>query len=734
MNKNIIKTVLCLACLAILSLTSCNKEPDESNLYTFTGQTVMDYLEANDSIYHSFNVILHRSGYDRMLDTYGQYTCYVPSDEGIVKYIDSLYNDPTAVLPHNGLTENSLDGLTDSMCVVLSRYHISNMIYTYLEDLSDAKSKTITTALNISFLANADKDGIVRFNGVSALDLQKHDIELTNGYVQCIDKVIPLESKTIVDKMSTMDEFSIFYEAVKLCGLDKILSVKEKPGTYTVSSLAGRPGGSWNGPYYYPTECKVKYTIFAESDEVFKANGINSLEDLKAKCNEWYANADDENSGWYEHPVKDPSKDKVSTGDDYENTYNTLNMFIRYHILAAGMTVSKLLYERKANTNNVNWNYAFGGEPYDYYETLLPHTLMKIWQPLYSNPNNGDKIWINQYHPLNTLTDEIGTFGKDFPEGIHSMANGGFEGVLIDSENSNINSTNGYIHRINKPLIYTRDVNEKVLNERLRIDMSTILYEMINNDIRFATGVEIGARNQNGNDGNMALIPNNYCDNIVVYNSKTKMSFYVQGAWRAWESDQISFWDEYDFAFRLPPVPTGTYELRIIFPVTDFGGYMQYYIGTSKATSSMQPLGIPVDASYPNVDNEDDRMNTGYYKIDEVDDYGVASDLVMRNHGYMRCPASFTRGTWNSVKEPATSVEDFKNASNGWDASSRFSNAGGTLLRKILGTVHLKQGDEHWIRIKNMMTGYDALGGSTDFIELVPINIVNSQDYSEDWY
>jgi len=730
MNKNRYKIVISMIVASLVAVTSCNKEPDESNLYTFTGQTIQDYLEAHDEEYHNFNVILKRSGYDRMLDTYGQYTCYAPTNEGVERYIDSLYNDETALIPHNGLTSNSLEGLTDSMCVSIAKYHISGIKYTYLETFSVASSTPITTILNTSFLATAGKDGLVRLNNVAAIDTYKHDLEMTNGYVQVIDNVIPLESKTVYDKLQTMDEFSIFFDALKLCQLGDILSIKQKSGTYTVSSLAGRPGGSWNGPYYYPTECKVKYTIFAEPDTVFQKMGINSVEDLKAKCDEWYAGADDPVSGWYEHP----GTEKVSTGNDYANTYNTLNMFVRYHILAAGMPVSKLLYDKEGQgieAGNENWNYSFGGEPYDYYETLLPHTLMKIWQPLYSHPNNGNNIYINQYHPLNTLTDEIGTFGKDFPYGIHDESKGGFPGVLIDRKNSDINTVNGYVHRICSPLIYTRDVNEKVLNERLRIDMSTILYEMINNDIRFAKGTEIGARNQNGNDGNMVLIPSNYCDNIKVYNTKTKMSFYVQGAWRAWESDQISIWDEYDFAFRLPPVPSGTYEIRIIYPATTFGGYMQYYIGTSSSTSTMQPLGIPIDASYPDVSNEAERNDVGYYLSTDITDYGVSSDLIMRNKGYMRAPASFSRGTWNGQQAPASSAQELVDNIN---YSCRYSNDGGTLFRKILGTVNIKQGEERWIRMKNQLTGYDALGASIDFIELVPINIVNSQDYSEDWY
>ena len=36
--------MMALAALGVASFTSCSEEIDDSNLYTFTGQTVIDYL------------------------------------------------------------------------------------------------------------------------------------------------------------------------------------------------------------------------------------------------------------------------------------------------------------------------------------------------------------------------------------------------------------------------------------------------------------------------------------------------------------------------------------------------------------------------------------------------------------------------------------------------------------------------------------------------------------------
>lgn len=725
MNKNILKIALGVAVGSALTLTSCNKEPDESNLYTFTGQTIEDYLQENDSLFHDFNILLARSGYNRMMATYGQYTCYAPSNEGIKEYIDSLYNDPEAKVEHNGLTANSLDGLSDEQCAEIVKYHLSAMKYTFVEDLSSVDGKEITTMMNTPFITKVYDDGEVRFNEVARVVQSVEDDALTNGNLFIIDKVIPRTTRRTGEVIEKRSDMKLFYEALEKCGLLDSISADYKTNsdgshkTYSLSNNSGRPGSGFaSGSYYVPAECKIKYTIFVEDSATLADAGIHNFDDLKKKCVEWYGNAAD----WYEYP--DMENNPISTGDDYTYTYNVVNMFLRYHIVKAGMSVSKLVYQR--DTKNENWNFAFGGEPYDYYETMLPHTLMKIWQPLYQNTGASTNIWINRWREHNTLTDEVGTFGSDATHEIRET------GCMVVRAKSDIQAYNGYIHIINKPLVYDSNVPNGVLHERMRIDTGTMLYELINNDIRFATTAEIGAMNLSGSDGTMTRLPLNYFDNLVSYNSKTKISWYTQGAWRAWNADQLSGWDENDFAFRLPPVPTGDYEIRIIYPPMANGGLQQYYIGTSSNPSSMKILGIPFDARYPNTSLQEDRDATGYLLSTEFDDYGVASDLVMRNHGYMRAPASFSRGTYNGKKERISDPADLIQTIS---YCCRYEEGYGTsMMRKILGTEHLEQGKNYWIRLKNLLTGYDQLGFSVDFIELVPVDIVNSQDYTEDWY
>lgn len=572
-----------------------------------------------------------------------------------------------------------------------------------------------------------------------SMPLCAQEILLLNGKKYRIADIESIAVTTnrpqLPDVLAAQDGYSIFASALELTGIADSISYWDKFGTYSCSNNTGKPGSSWETSHFYvPEVCKIKYSVFAVTDSVFNTMGITNLEDLAMKCAEWYGDA----AEWYDYPGKGTYP--ISTGSDYTSVYNVLNMFVRYHIIKAGAPVSKLLYEY--DPTNPNWNFAFGGEPYDYYETLLPHTLMKIWQPLYQNTGESSNIWINRWRANNTLTDEVGTFGSDATHQIVKT------GSLILRNQSDIRAFNGYIHTIDRPLVYDADVVNGVLNERMRVDMGTILHELSNNDIRFATTSEIATMNQDGSSGDMTRLPVGlkYFENFVCYLPHTKFAWYTTGAWRAWQSDQMTMWGGntkgvMDFAFRLPSVPSGTYEIRIIYPPMADGGVVYPYIGASPDTTGMQLLTL-FDATYPNSDIDGHRLSSGYLMPDEFTDYGVASDKTLRSNGYLRAPASFSRGTYNSVKGRVTSPAELipqTGNQNYLSYSCRYEEGyGTTLLRRILGTVEIDQKKDNWLRLKMVLPAeekwYERMVFSLDFVELVPVSVVNNTEFSEDWY
>ena len=718
-----IKFFRSLPIVALLSLAvvSCSEDPDESNLYSFTGQTIEDYLSSTDSL-SAFNDILKRSGYSRNMSTYGQYTCFAPINEGVDIYLSQLYNDEEAAEAgrlHNGIPDtpgfDDLDVhekvklLTDSLCTEISKYHLCNTIHRTI----DVEGTNVTWNTMLNRVIN------VGFSG-SSLALNNNsfilngDNEMTNGYVHVCDSVLHLSNRLISDELTRNEDFKIFGEALKMTGLDKALVSVSKGVTYTMSDAERMDRD--NNKLYYPDECKILYTVFAEDDNVFAENGINNIDDLIAKCKEWYANA----ATWYDY-LGETGK-TVSTGTDYTNEFNVLHMFVAYHILRAGMPVDKIVYEY--SSTNQNWNYSFGYEPNDYFETMLPNTLLKCWE---LNPMSTKNLYINRYRMNNTLTDQIATFGSDDQ---HPIV---FPGVEVKrTSGSSIDCYNGYVHRINGILLYDENARN-ALNERMRFDSSTFLYELINNGIRGATPLEISVRNSGG-DGNRVAFPLDFFDNIVCYNNSTVLRFCVQGAWRAHESDQMQGWDQYDFAIKLPHVPTGEYEIRIFYPPMARGGLMQFYLGNSSSPSSMKALGMPFDARADAMTD----ASIGWTDPTTEDDYGIQTDADMHLRGYMRGPACFSRGTYNSNKNKLAynSSDPYSAASlmTGSTSCRTESGYGTMMVRHVVTTTRLEQSKDYWFRIKNLITDDKQLGWSFDFIEIVPVSIVNSQIMSEDWY
>ena len=105
--------------------------------------------------------------------------------------------------------------------------------------------------------------------------------------------------------------------------------------------------------------------------------------------------------------------------------------------------------------------------------------------------------------------------------------------------------------------------------------------------------------------------------------------------------------------------------------------------------------------------------------LSEEDDRGIETDRALRNKGYMRGPFSY-RGHGDSYVEAIS-------------GNGNCRTDGTVVLRKILTTQQFRQSEEYWLRIKNMLSNGDALKWQLDFVEFVPVDIVNNDQYQEDW-
>ena len=689
--KKLICKIAAVAFLpGMMGLTSCSEDIDESNLYTFTGETIEDYLANRPDQFSSFNYILQRAGLDKLMSGYGTYTCFAPTNEAVEEYIDSLYNDPeNKELPHNGMTANSLEGLTDSLCNDIAKFHLAA---TEVMAINMESGMTINTMLGRDINTNIDS-----ITGSTIINAYSHitsmDNELENGVLHEIDHVIRRSNLLVSGEMEKHpDLFSFFSQALKLTGLADSLTKQER--------ILTPPANSYN--FYTPEKAILGYTIFAETDQVLKDKGINNIEDLINHANEVYGNCADEGSGWYDYYRNNGIK--VSTGNDYQSPYNCLNMWVRYHILSQRVPYDKMV---------IDWNQVSKVPLYEYYETMLPMTLVKV---IRSSKAGAGKLFLNRYEANSTLTDQVAELGTD---AIHQVVDG-HSGIEIAKDN--IQALNGYLHPIKDLLEYEEWVPKGVLNERIRFDVTSMTKELGSANLRGAFGTEINALNggKTGSDGNLGgdyvRIPIDFSENMIIYNGESTRLYYLAGRennWNNFQGDEYNSKGNVDLAFRLPPVPDGTYELRVGVSLNGNRGMYQFYLGEgTNNRTQMEALDIPLDERIAIANNADGSPDpaTGWTLYTAMEDMGVETDNNMHNLGWMRGPLYYTVGKGTSTVARATTGS----------------------IRRIVTRREFKQGT-YWFRIKSALDD-DSRQMYFDYMELVPVNVYNNTRYLEDMY
>jgi uncharacterized surface protein with fasciclin (FAS1) repeats len=562
--------VLCMACLS-----SCLEKLDDEYLYTFTGETVMDYLKNRPETYSSFSRILVRANVSSLLATRGSYTCFAPTNEAFDDYFRQM-----------GIA--GPDALTDEEAQKLVYGHLLSRSY-LTTDLSEGAIPVANMNdryLMVSFQTINDTTLAVLINKKSQIILK--DAIQVNGVVHTMNQVLSPSNSLLPDLMAENPEISIFTEALFLTGLSdsirRYMDEEWEPMPYIKQKKSYRTRARQPEKRYYG------YTALVEPDEVYKANQINSLDDLKA-----YAKAVNDRMYPDDHGQYD---------EDWTNPRNPLNRFVSYHLLPRTIYYNNF-YCRLGTVS--------GCESYDFFETLN-HTLIRTC--------NANGISINRSFTM--------------PE--TGMRHNGINGVKVQpwrSDTYEQSAINGIYHYINGILVYDETVRDGVLNERIRIDLAGLLPEMMNNNLRA------------GNDRlahTVFAFDDSYFDDLSA--SKDTRIFYqsVMLGEVHYQQDAFFFEGVYDVTLRLPPVPEGVYEVRVGIRGVNLYGIAQFYVDS-------QPCGIPLDLSvyghpwgWPAWDDGHINWEEDYYvdpsgNLMYLPDVSASLDKSYRNKGFMRGPA-----------------------------------------------------------------------------------------------
>ncbi|MBQ5817574.1 MAG: fasciclin domain-containing protein [Bacteroidaceae bacterium] len=662
------KRILYILALA-LSIVACTEEIDKSNRYTFTGETIADYMLNRSDKYSHFINLLKRANLLGLLSTYGQYTLFLPDNEAVEKYVqeqDSIYHatKDSPIFVNTGISSPHIDELSDSMAIVIARNHLLNARY-QTADMSEGALLTRNfnnRNLGISYDV-VDERFYIMVNNKSAIISGDHEVE--NGLIHIVDKAINPVEMNLPQLIGSCNFFSIFNEALNITGFKDSLQL-DIDNTYTWDPTA--TSGVMT-PTYYPKTKYHKYTGFLETDEVFNANGIYTLDDLKAFAEKWYGTEDRENA---------------------RSPQNALYKFVAYHFLDREITYDRIVYHdlRGAIIMDSEQTMCADADRYDYFETMQGR-LMKVIKPL--STIHGSNIYINfskRELPYNiNMHPHINVRIIPLTEFVHSNE------MYAKFDQM---ASNGIIHPIDKILIYNEDeMVGNILNERIRIDVASLLPELSSNGLRF-----VGRYSENLE---YPAIPDGYAPYLKIRDGLVQylVTFY------SYFRDALVLCNNYDISLRIPPLPARTYEIRF--------GYFKGLTGSSTGSNDNIYRGkklvqIYIDgkiASSPE-DYGISNYSKGAVPDNETYDNGLENDKFMRNVGWMKAPDCYKV------------IDNY-----GGDFVARHS---GNHTRRIINRRYLDE-KEHWIRFRNVGESGKLL---LDYLEFVPLNIISDPTKPED--
>ncbi len=699
-----------MALFAGVSFTGCDDTINQENRFTFKGELISNYLENNPEKFSSFTTILSKAKIGKKasgsllktLSTYGSYTCFAPTNEAIDKYLQEQYDRSLDGL-NTGITSPYLEDLTDSMATEIAKNHIIEMGYMTTEISEGAFPMNTMNQRFTTVEWITDSVGRVFTLLNNSARITEQDLKMENGYVQVVDAVLNPSSYNIYELLAEQGSFKLFAEALHETGLYKLLGTydidPDYDGTLYGPAFSNKPGNP-----RYPESHRQRYTLLAETDDLLADASknhlgmeITSIKDLEKFAAEWYG--------------------REALGE-YSNPNNPLYKFLAYHIIDRQLLYSSSTgpggfimenYDHEGFKSEVNMPTSF--DRYDYFETMLPYTMIKVTKPFTNE---------TLYTPYgeeggNALKQEIViNYAQDMGTRCNNPNMKYHINVVVERaatskkrpglEEFDQSAINGIIHTIDRILIYNEDeMAGNVLKERMRWDSSSLFPELTNNGVRWFPKAP-----SEGKAGELIYIPDNYCARLKKNNTQTNI-FYLRPNWTSltdyatYMGDEIVASGKYDFQYRLPHVPSGNYEIRFGFNQSSARGVMQMYIDN-------KICGIPIDMRY----GADTKIIVGWYdEKDMSEEDKRENDKAMRNRGWMKGPASVHL---TADKE-----------------SMRLSEVA---VRRIVGIFRLNSGVDHWIRFKDVT---EELPGkfnefSQDYLEIVPTIVISDPTQPEDIY
>ena len=714
------KLVLSLTALFFI-ICSCTEDIDTSARYVFTEYTVASYLEAHPdySQYLELTKVVPVSGRSRssvyqLLTARGNYTCFALTNEAINEYLKDLVEQGLISEPSWDAfkDERKLDSVRKVVVqnTVIDGGDMESQRYTIdvITTIANGKTNAEFPLPNIydhKLTVSQAKGDTIFLDKECPIDPINCDIPVINGVLHKLHKVIAPKDESLARYLQIIldekrDGYLMFAKALQACGfMDTLSAVRDEAyealyqaegENLDMKDYQSKSGGDMSATAgdpdaHAPEHRKYGFTIFCETDEFWRSQGIEPTEnDAVEKLQDWIASKNMYLSdGGYQ----------VNT--NYTSTKNMLYQWVAYHVLPMRIPANKLVH----HCNELGYSYSSPSKytipVMEWYPVFGGDRLIKI----YESPES-QGIYLNSFPQRNNGVTEDGHESYCAPEK---------RGILIQTQSEMAvvsDIVNACIYPIDQPLAYTDVVRNDLGKERIRFDLFALFPEAITNGIRRADSplgkwqhVFVSLYNRY-----------NYFDNMRVLNEETHFIHYngYKTPWANYSGDEDKAFGHFDIMFRLPPVPKrNTYEFRYKLLATAARGIVQVYFGSDP--NNLPVAGIPINMTY-NVERFfgegatwGDLQDSGKEE-DEIIDI----DHKLRNHGLMKA-------TRHETEMNSTTARAKNNCS-----------------RHIIVRQTLDPGQTYYVRFKSVQPDLSRPELYLDYFEYCPKEIFDSPERPED--
>ena len=682
--RNIFIGVACLG-----GFMACEDSVDGEHYYTFTGEMMSDYITTR-SEYSDFARIVERADLMDLLSTYGHYTCFLPSNTAFASY-----------LQQNGLS--SVEELSDGMCDTIARTHLVGVMFTTLEMLDGALNTANMNRqyLQISHEKDSAENTVTVINKSAYIYYATQNDSVENGIVHPISSVLESYSAVLPDVMAQNPRLSLFNEALEATGLDSIIRQVRDESYVRREEYYRYVSDFWVEIAVTPDERRIGFTVVAETDDVFKEKAQIDVDDKANRLRQLYdyaastivKKAGEENEEYWKF-------------ENLTDSRNPLYRFMAYHIVTRDVKGENLLTGRPFQYSQFD-SYSMGVHqdkvnPTDWYETLLPRTMLKF-----------ERLTAKGDHFRNApYSTDARHYVNRRDDAVYDIR-GAEVNPTVEAEYENV-ALNGMYFYVDDIVNFTSEVQDKVQNMRIRMDFSTVFPEIMTNGIRQNGSPEVddnsSVADETFKNGKNYYFPDGYLDNVTMRGSFELVYRRPHINFWSYAGDEFNLFGDYDFEFKLPPVPyTGEWQVRLGFCALPTRGMAQiYFDGVAQ--------GIPLDMR--KFLNSGAVMGNNF--IESLEDYDELTEEEKAEEQKALRALGYYRGPYGGY-----------HSSGSWPPNEFVTNPRTQRVVLYQGTITADK--DHFLRIRS--ASKSKLGNNNefmiDYMELVPKSVWGSNGSGE---